>query len=159
MAQTSHDTFAVIPRLDAPMIDPESGVVSSVWYRLFLDFFKKLGGSETQVTSFVFVTESGGGGVATNAATGQPVNLVAGSVSEGAPPETKIATVSPFEYTALVSGLITINGGQVELRRGASAYATVGLVGGAIRLLPGDNVKVSWFSTVPPAPIVWYPDV
>lgn len=157
----SKELYSQMPRLGAPFVDPETGILSQVWYRFLLSIFAKLGGSRTLLTSFVYVQETTPNqGEAFNATTQVPVNLVAGSISTGGPAQVLALGSNPFIYTATVSGLLTVFGGEIELRRTpAGVFRNVGLTGGALRLLPNDAVRITWFSALAPDPVVWYPDV
>ena len=58
---------------------------------------------------------------------------------------------SPFTYAALSDGLVVVDGGTVSLvQYGRGAVLTgLGLIGGAIPVLSGDTVKVTWAVSEP----------
>ncbi len=98
-------------------------------------------------------------GQAFNSVTHDPVPLISGGSAAGAPAQVQAIGASPFEFDASVSGLLTVYGGEIELKRApAGVFRAIGLTGGAFRLLPGDSIRVTWFSSQAPDPVIWYPD-
>lgn len=149
MADMFGQPFQGFPRLDTPFVEPTSGYIVRPWQRFLLSLWVKSGGSSSSLPGsyYLNVTSDGAIGVY-QSLTGELVGVL--QPINPKPPQTLTLGSSPFVWTPTASGTLVVYGAEVEIKRGASAYAPIGLVGGAIPMLQGDSVRITWTSTSPP---------
>lgn len=166
---TQHQTYQAMPRLDTPISDPETGLVTIPWYRVFVDFFNRTGAGVISSINSALVTQT----------PGQPVKVVTPSGNEiltitvpgGSSNFTvETTTMSGGGRVALVPGaspwvwqnpttvgLLIVADAQVEFSRDGVTYDLWNLMGGTVRMLVGDRVRLTWFGPATPKAI-FYPD-
>src|SRR5258706_14685811 len=154
----AHQAYQGIPRLDSPVIDLGTGYWVPSWYRFIIILWQKEGGSFTTLQGATVLQNNGGVLSALNALSGQWNGTIGTSASPGgaAVPQTRGA--SPFVFTATRSGSLVVFAAEAELSRdnGVTYYA-VTLTGGAIPVLNGDKVRVTWFTAVAPK-VTFFPN-
>jgi hypothetical protein len=144
-----------MPRLGTPTVDLETGQLTPVWQRFLQSLWFKTGNSFSSLPGSYYLQQVSAGVIGIyNSLT----NAFAGTItaSNPQPPQVIVLTSNPFTYAALVPGTLVVFGGELALQRGASAHFQVGLVGGAVPLLPGDKLEITWFSGDPPS-TTWFP--
>jgi hypothetical protein len=142
------------PKPEAPAVDPESGLLTFVWYRFLANLWKQTGGSNIPIAAGVVFAQVGAYVVAQLAATGAAIGTLLTNSSPGGSAQAQSPATSPWVFVAPQSGTLVVASGQVEYGRGGKYYL-VGLTGGAIWLLAGDSVRVTWYAAVPT--VVWLP--
>jgi hypothetical protein len=144
-----HQAYQLIPNLDYPLVN-QDGTLTIPWTRFFVNLWRRIGGSTTDLNATNVVTTQVGGAE-------QPQNF----------------TANPFVFSAqslgtmLVTRKYSTNGG---LRREAGGDivefsrdngVTWQLAGGCPMAMPlsaKDQLRVSWFSPSPPM-LIWLPIV
>jgi len=144
-----------IPQVLNPLIDA-SGIVSPPWYRFFVSLLNKTGAG-VSTPSLVYLTSGNSGITAFSAGTNKSIGTIETTGTPGQPAISTDPKISPFEYTAPDSGTLVVESGQVEISRDAgTTWLIAGLSGGAIPLRVADQVRVTWFNSVPK--ITWLPN-
>lgn len=158
---SSRDVKQDFPRLDTPVVEPTTGIVSKPWHRLFIEIWKKAGGGLLQVAETIYMgqtpAQAGVSISAYRARDGVRVGDLLLTNVGAAPAEPQVLAGSPFVYTATRQGTLTVFSGQVEISRdnGLNWYL-IGLMGGAIPMLRNDRVRVTWFQVDKPT-VVFFP--
>lgn len=135
------------------MVDPETGLLAVPWYRLLIGLWQRLGGNTNAFPSAVYGQQVGQTVNLFNAQTGEPIGP--GPISFGVlsplPEAAQVVGTSPTTLTMTEPGMLVISGGsQTEVRRPPGAFVVASLTGGALWLLAGDQVRLTWFAG--PAP-------
>lgn len=149
--QQDHQQFSGLPNFNTPVIDPLTGVFSHPWLYFFSLLWQRLGGTSLPLSGAYYVGSSGGVPSLFSVLTKKVIGPVSsGTVVPDA--QTTIAIgASPVTLVAAGTGNIVVSGGgQVELSRPPGAFVTVGVSGGIVPVVKGDQVRVTWFSTVAP---------
>lgn len=158
------DTVTVpIPLNDYPFVEANRQI-TFVWFQFLRGLWQRVGGNVAQLiqgtvdtvnhtlrmkigtTSFITIGVS--------AAPGE--DALVQTPLKGDPAILETLTVSPFTFLAPFQGTLIVESGQVALQRtGLPAPVVCGLQGGAIPVLKGDTVVVTWYNS-PPA-VVFLP--
>lgn len=131
------------PKINQAFVDTESGIIAQVWQKLLQSLWQKAGGGASSTASAVFIYEDPSGNInAADSETGSDLGSLMlfgpGAVSP------VVVGVSPFTYTATSPGLLAVSGGTIELSRSGSPFYTVSAAGGAIPMLTGDQVRITY---------------
>lgn len=142
------------PRLDTPLVNAD-GSISIPWYRLLVQLYRQGGGSAPINQSVVL--QLVGGDINAYDTEGNFIATLQTADSPGGAAQVLSPVVSPFYYTASVSGTLLAFGCRLELSRDSGAnWQVVSLTGGALPMLTEDEARMSWFSAVAPS-VVWLP--
>lgn len=147
------------PQIDTPFVEA-GGTVTYPWYRFLVNLWQRTGAGMALPPNAVILLDSNGTPPvqAFDAITGELIGTVPLSGSAGGPAQPQTLAASPFVFTAGEAGTLTVFGGQIELSRDHGlTYYLVSLTGGPVPLLKGDKVQVTWFSTQPPSPVIFFP--
>lgn len=128
---TLHQYYQPMPKLDAPLTNP-NGNVSIPWYYFLVSLWQRVGGSNIPTNSKILFDSSA-----------------------GAAEQVQAPVANPFTFKAPVVGSLTVAGGKVELQR-SGAWYEVSVLGGSFWLMSGDSARISWFGDAPPE-VVWWP--
>lgn len=155
----THQSFQPIFRLDARITNPD-GTPSVPFYRMLTNMWNAIGLNGQPWTQVGNVSVANPNSLVVNDVNGETVATIPIPVQTGLTPEPaepQSPNTSPFEFTAPVIGTLVVFAGAVEISRDAGAtFYMVTLTGGAIPMLPDDQVKVSWDSSTKPT-IIWLP--
>lgn len=147
--------FQGFPRLDTPFIEQPSGFVAAPWQRFLLALWIKTGSANSSLPGTYYLNSTSTGAIGVyNALTGQFVGEL--QPINPQPPQVLTLGSSPFVWTPSTSGTLFVYGAELEIKRSASAYAPIGLVGGAVPMLQGDSARITWTSTNAPT-ATWLP--
>lgn len=144
-----------MPRLNTPVVNPDTGLPAEGWYKLFVYLWQKASAVPAVVAgpagtvqapaspTTIFVPVGGGGGGGGGAPSPAPV---------GAPGPSFVVAVamSPTQWRAPSGGALIVTGAEVELSRDGLAWTVVTVAGGAIPMEAADYVRVSWYGAVAP---------
>jgi hypothetical protein len=155
---TIHQAGVTIPKLDAPFVDP-NGNITPWWFRVLNVLWTRTGGA-TPLPYSAYIAENPSTGNLTLYQGQQATEIgpVQTGTQAGAPPQVQSPSSSPWVFTATGSGTLVVAGGQVNIKRSTAVWHPIGLQGGCIPLLNGDQVQVIWYGASPP-PVVWLPTV
>lgn len=138
-----------LPQLNAPFVDPTSGLVRDPWVRFLVNQFVKNGGNAGTIQSSVYLQSGTSGITAYQAGSASSLGIVQTIGQKGQPVELLADGTSPKVFLAVVQGTLVVDSGKIELSRDGETFYTIGLAGGAIPLLVGDSARITWF-TAPP---------
>jgi len=157
------NTSAGFPQVTAPLVEPETGLIVFVWYAFLRQLWLRVGGAVGNILTGALA------GVVPLLTIGQSVvALVAGELQkdgnvrvntpvEGDAPQIVALGNSPFVFHTVFQGTLVVFGGEVELSRDTgTTWYKVGLAGGAVPVLVGDEIRITWYSPVPP-PVTFFP--
>lgn len=155
---TTNLTPVGFPKIDSSFIDPNTLRIARPWYQLLRSLWLRTGGAVTSTVTAVFgafnvllVSTSDQTTAVVNG-----VQLATGAVQvtapvSGTPSETVMVGLSPFVYSAVFQGTAIVSGSQVEISRNSGiTWFLVTLQGGAIPLLVGDKLRLTWFGNSTP---------
>ena len=71
-----HQAFQPFPKLDAPLVDPETGLITQSWYFLLIRLWQMVGSSYTPAPTGAVIKQTPTGLLAQDALTGQPIGSV-----------------------------------------------------------------------------------
>lgn len=151
------------PQMETPMTDA-NGRVTRPWYRFLISMWQKTGQGTSQGSTAAYLQLSPGPtGLPVqviNATTGTVIGTVAFGSSSGGPAQPQAIAGSPFIFTAGANGTLVIFGAEAELSRdhGVTYYPAT-LNGGALPMLLGDVIRVTWFNPASPPQITFLPSV
>ena len=152
---TLHQSLQPQLKLDAPFVDA-SGRMTPPWNRLLLYLWQQVGAGNIPQASSLQLSFANSPNVDIVNNQGQIIGSVQVENTPGTPEEIlNVGTSNVFVYTATVSGTLVVNMGRLELSRSGPFYV-VGVMGGAVRLLPNDKARISWAGS--PAEAIWFPD-
>lgn len=152
-----------IPQLNSAVTNPD-GTLNRTWFDFFRQLWLRTGGGTNLVVSALlqggiwvleFVTSS-------IAVVGGNINASGTAVEISTPligglPQAQALGISPWTFTATFQGTLLVFGARVDFSRDAGAtFFPVTLQGGAIPMLVGDLVKLTWFGD-PPESVVFLP--
>lgn len=156
MSSPGTGSQAAFPQIGTEFVN-EHRLIAIPWYRLLIQLWRLAGGANIPISQAVyFILQS-------------PLEIEAFSVDTGAigflqlqnqpggaaVPQTPAG--SPFVYTAAVTGTLVAFCGEIELSRDSgTTYYKVSLTGGAVPMLKGDKVRVSWVGGSAPT-VTWFP--
>jgi hypothetical protein len=139
-----------LPEFNSRLVT-EDDTVSIPWSRFFIALWQKTGGSIVTVAGTTLIQQVGNLFELFGVSGGTSLTYLATLLtpkSFGAAVQVQTLAASPFTYTATVGGTLVVFSGQVELSRDSGAnWYMVGLTGGAIPMLNGDRVRVTWFES------------
>ena len=154
---SSNPNQTAFPRLDTPFVD-EARLLEIPWYQLLVNIWQNAGGAQAQTGSAVYFLISQSGSIDVYSASSQEylgTLVLAGGAGQPALPIDP--GVSPFTYTALLQGTMVVFGAEVELSRDNGAHwYKVTLTGGAVPMMVGDQIRVTWTGADPPE-VTWFP--
>lgn len=156
MTQSSaleHQTFQPFPKIDTPLADTD-GTLNISWYRLLMAMWQRLGQIGGQTINAAFIRQSPVGAGAPLEVVNSLTGKVIGTISLGnitpLPAVPQSCTSSPQTFTAPSAGTFVVESGQVELSRDSGAtFYIFSLAGGAVPVLSGDQIRVTWYNVVP----------
>jgi len=150
---TQHQDYNGIPPYDSGFLYPGSGIVQRNWYWFLLQIWRALGGSFGQVSQASFLQ----GTSVYASGSGKFLGKIITSNVVGAPAVPQTLTTSPFVFVATSLGMLAVYGGEVEFSRDAGVtWYPIGLTGGPIFMLDGDQVRITWYTSNAP-PVTWFP--
>ena len=142
------------PQITEPMVD-DNGALSRPWYQFLRGLWLRFGGAIANPITGLLVDS---GAVVLAEVEGQEVALVSGAYDAntgdvtvstpivGAAAIPQVLGASPFIFTAAFQGTLIVQSAQVEISRNAGAnWYLVNATGGAIPMLTGDKVRVTWY--------------
>lgn len=132
----------------APLVD-SNGNITQPWYRMLLTLWQRVGGSSVVNENFYYIDNSGGSPVIVNPQ-GTSGGTIPTSGGAGGPAQPQVLGASPWTYAATQAGSLVVDAGKVQVSRdGGVSWYSVGYLGGMVRLLAGDQAKVSWVGDPP----------
>lgn len=146
--------YPAFPRLGTPFVD-SNGNISIPWYRLLISIWQQIGGGKNSAASVYLGIADDGSLTAYSSIDGSVIGPIEVSGGVPAPAQPQTLSTSPFVFEAQEPGTLVVGSGKLELERSPDPYRLVGLVGGAVPVLIGDLVRVTWTSLAPPT--VFYP--
>jgi hypothetical protein len=150
---TAHQAFQPIPRLNEPLVDPPTGILTPPWYRLLITLWNRTGcnsGSNVDTQSAVYFSWDGALLTFYSVATNLFLGTVGTTVVVPGPPVPQSLSSSPFIYKATDPGALITSSGKIELSRNSGGtYYLVSLQGGSCPVQSGDWVRVSWTQSAP----------
>lgn len=148
------------PRLNTPLVELESGIISRPWHRLLIELWKKVGSAFLSVANAVYIgqdpSQVGVSVSAFSATTGNKIGDLLLTNAAPAPPVPQALGASPFVFAAPKAGTLVVFSGKVELSRDGATWYEIGLMGGAVPVLAGDQVRVTWFQADAPT-VTFFP--
>ena len=151
MAQSTGSAPQItIPQLGTPLVDPNGGI-SAPWYRVFIDMWKRSGGSQGSAATQAYLGFLPDGSIGVYSSDN---NALVGTLSltpTGSPaPVVLNLNAAPFNYVAPYAGTLVVSSGTLTLTRGGIA-TQVSLVGGALPMSAGDQATINWYNAAPSA--------
>lgn len=152
-----HQNFQGAPNFSEQAVDPTTGVWTVPWQRFFINIWQRLGGSRSSLPAAAYLQQVGTGDgdevTVHDALTGDQIGpgpIAFGTVSGGAPVAVPIGA-SPATVVAAGAGTIISSGAtQVEFARPPAGFITVvSAVGGAVPVVAGDQVRLTWGGAAP----------
>lgn len=145
------------PLQDYPIAD-DQGKVTLAWSRWFTTVWNLLGGQAVPGDNPVALRQTAPSTLSVyNAGTGQLIGTVQLDGVPGGAPVPVAAGASPQIYTATDNGFLVVFAAAVELSRDSGVtWYQVTLNGGAVPMLPEDQVRLTWYNQAPK--ITWFPN-
>jgi hypothetical protein len=155
--QPSTDAIVPMPLNDYPFVETNRQL-TFVWYQFLRGLWQRVGGNIAQLISGtvdsinhtlrMLVNNTSFVALGVTAAAGQDAEVQ--TPLKGAAAITQVLGASPFTFLAPFQGTLLVESGQVALQRDGMVAAIVcGLQGGAIPVLKGDTVIVTWYNSAP----------
>lgn len=142
-----------IPELSAPLVQIDR-TVAFAWYRFFIALWLRTGGSALPTEFQVFLQQNGPLFLDAFQLVGiRPTYLTTllHANSTGAIAVPQVVVTSPFVFPCNRVGTLVVFAAEAELSRDNGAtYYKVTLNGGAIPMLVGDLVRVTWYHSPVP---------
>lgn len=156
---TLSKSFLAFPQLQEPFVNPD-GTLAAAWYRLLVGMYRRLGGSGLAQPNAAYIAQAPVGAGAPLAVYSSFDNSLIGILflqnTGGGPAIPLVLGASPFVYPAPADGTVFCFSGKLEVSRdGELTWHQVGLTGGAVPVLKGDVVRISWSTIAPEA--VYFP--
>lgn len=138
------------PRGDGPFVD-ESGFITDPWYRLLVSLWRKLGAQALDLTNAVYFTFDGSTVSIWSVTTNTLQGTIPFQTAVGGPAQAQAPLTSPFVFIPASPGTAIVSSAQVEFSRdGGATYYLVTLQGGAVPMLLGDRIRVTWYGATLP---------
>lgn len=152
--------YQPFPKLDSPLVDPETGHIQLAWQRLLISLWQMSGSGHVAAPNGAVVsqTSQGAGAPLTviSTSTGEILGTLALANQPGDPAVPLTVGTSPFTFLATGDGYLVASSGMVEVSRNSgTTWQQVGLCGGAVPLAKDDLVRVTWVVEDPS--VVLYP--
>lgn len=162
---TKHMTYQPMPRLDTPVVDPATGMLTTPWYRVFITLLRRTGcigagdagqaGVPSIQNGVVLGQDQEGPNLpisAYNAGDGTLLGQIQLGSETGAAAIPQAVGLSPWIFTAPLPGTLVVDSGKLEISRDAGAtYWLSSLVGASLPVLKGDLVRVTFLKATPTA--------
>ena len=162
-----HQAYNPMPNLASVVVD-EDGLLTTAWYRFFLQIWMRTGGGSTPLGSipYILIDPNTGAVEVIDPISGavlatlvtlaeiqplldvEPQLLVLAGASAPAAAVPQVVGASPWTFTSLASGTLVVESGQVELGRNG-AFVVCGMTGAAVPVLKGDQVRVTYYQSAP----------
>lgn len=167
-SELSHQLPQPFPQLGTPLVNPD-GTIALAWQRLLISIWNKLGKGFSTAVNAVFISQTpvGSGALlqAINAVNGEVIGEIALANVPGGNAVPQAPGVSPFVFLAPMDGTLLVFSGQIEINRADNypapsvpgAWRLVGLTGGLMPLLVGDQARVTWYDLANPPQVTWLP--
>ena len=145
---TVHQNFQGMPQIGDPVVDPATGSWTIPWQQWAISIWQKLGGNFSSLPTGVFLQQTTKGTVTPyDALSGKEIGtgpLVFGALVPTAQ-EAIIVGPSPATLAAASPGTLAISGTTlIELSRPPGAFVHAGTTAGALLVLAGDEVRLTW---------------
>lgn len=153
---TLSKSFLAFPQLQEPFVNPD-GTLATAWYRLLIGMYKRLGGSGLAQPNAAYIAQAPTGAGAPLAVYSSFDNSLIGILylqnTGGGPVQIiDLSSGSPVVFQALEDGTLFCFTGKLEVSRDSGLnWSLVGLTGGAVPLLKGDEARISWTTSPPQA--------
>lgn len=139
--------FQPFPKLDARLTN-EDGTISLAWYRLLISLWNRTGSNKIiDPRAVVLQLDPDGIVELIDSTTGEVLGTVVTTAAfAGGPARRQVVGASPFVFVADGPGTVVVFAAQAELSRdGGATWFKVTLQGGAVPVLIGDRVRVTWY--------------
>lgn len=148
----SHQQYQPMPKLDAPFVEQDTGIIKSTWYRLLLMIWRRVGGQAPSIQTQNFVilqapNAPAGPILALLASSGQSMGSVSAGGTTGGAVEQQSTLQNPLVFVAPNSGVLVAATGTMSLSRdGGLTYYPIGSGsgGGVVSVMFGDQVQIAW---------------
>lgn len=142
------------PQLDSHFVD-ESRNILYPWYRLLVALWQLTGSGLIPISQAVFLKQIHPQQIQVfDTSPGGVVGFIRLKNQPGATAVQQTLVTSPFNFVAPGDGTLAAFSCEMDLTRGAITQKLT-LTGGAVPLMSGDSVKLSWTGVLPTA--TWFP--
>lgn len=152
--------FQPFPKLDSPMVDPQTGICGSAWQRFFMKLWIASGASKVAQPNGASVTQTaqqqGAPLAVIDNATGKQLGTIALVNQPGEPAVPQVVGASPAIFIANKDGFWVVSSGEVEVsRNGGATWQQASLTGGCFPIVNEDQLRVTYSQVAPT--VVFYP--
>lgn len=154
------------PRLEARIVDPETGTLTRPWYEFLRQIFLRIGGASSSVVNGALSTMNNVFLISLGSITRSMLagiqkgdgNVVQCTPLEGSAEQGVVLGVSPFVYTAGFQGTLVVFGAGLEVSRDSgTTWHQVSLTGCPLPMLAKDQARITWRDPGSPPSVVFLP--